>query len=83
MAHFAMRLNNFLQGRYGADAAAHSTYEETSSGPQNHTVWTGTYLIDDMKYGVESRTNKKAAKEAAAQRTIAMLEAEGYTIPNI
>ncbi|KAG0707627.1 hypothetical protein DFH29DRAFT_1066311 [Suillus ampliporus] len=78
-----VRLNNFLQGRYGADAAAHFTYKETSSGPQNLPVWTGTYLVDDKKRGVESGTSKKAAKEAAAQRTIAMLEAEGYTIPNI
>ncbi|KAG1754707.1 uncharacterized protein EDB91DRAFT_1241958 [Suillus paluster] len=77
-----MRLNNFLQGRYGAKAAAHFTYEETSSGPQNNTVWTGTYLIDDMTYGHGTGTNKRAAKEAAAQRTIQLLEAEGFTILN-
>ncbi|KAG1757010.1 hypothetical protein EDB19DRAFT_1900572 [Suillus lakei] len=79
--HFAMRLNNYLQGRYGASFAARFKYEETSSGPQNLTVWAGTYLIDDMKYGEGSATNKKAAKEAAAQKTIEMLEAEGHTVP--
>ncbi|KAG1738682.1 uncharacterized protein EDB91DRAFT_450052 [Suillus paluster] len=77
-----MRLNNFLQGRHGTNATAHFTYEETSSGSQSHTVWTGTYLIDDMTYGHGTGTNKRAAKEAAAQRAIQMLEAEGHTIPN-
>ncbi|KAG2149446.1 hypothetical protein BD769DRAFT_335785 [Suillus cothurnatus] len=76
-----MRLNNFLQARYGAASAARVKYEETSSGPQNLTVWTGTYFINDMKYGEGSATNKKAAKEAAAQQTIEKLEAEGNNVP--
>ncbi|KAG2070959.1 hypothetical protein BDR04DRAFT_1154988 [Suillus decipiens] len=71
-----MRLNNVLQAHYGASAAAHVKYEETSSGPQNLTVWTGTYFIDDMKYGEGSATNKKAAKEAAAQKTLELLAEE-------
>ncbi|KAG2155720.1 hypothetical protein DEU56DRAFT_906891 [Suillus clintonianus] len=81
MNHFALRLNNFLQGRYGSSAATRVKYEETSSGPQNNTMWTGTYLIDDMKYGEGSATSKKVAKEAAAQKTIELLEAEGHTVP--
>ncbi|KAG1779538.1 hypothetical protein EV702DRAFT_73826 [Suillus placidus] len=79
--HFTMRLNNFLQARYGASFAAHFKYEVTSSGPQNLTVWTGTYFIDDIKYGDGSATNKRDAKEAAAQKTIEMLEAEGNDVP--
>ncbi|KAG1813137.1 uncharacterized protein BJ212DRAFT_1482609 [Suillus subaureus] len=79
--HFAMRLNNFLQGRYGASFAAHFKYEDTSSGPQNLTVWTGTYFINDMKYGDGSATTRRVAKEAAAQKTIEMLEAEGNDVP--
>lgn len=35
------------------------------------------HVVNDMKYGEASATNKKAAKEAAAQKTIEMLEAEG------
>jgi dsRNA-specific ribonuclease len=34
-----------------------------------------------MKYGEGSATNKKAAKEAAAQQTIEKLEAEGNNVP--
>ncbi|KAG2044606.1 hypothetical protein BDR03DRAFT_939528 [Suillus americanus] len=81
MNHFALRLNNFLQGRYGTAFATHFKYEDTSSGPQNLAVWTGTYFINDMKYGEGSASTKKAAKEAAAQKTIEMLEAEGNDVP--
>ncbi|KAG2365508.1 hypothetical protein BDR07DRAFT_1481293 [Suillus spraguei] len=76
-----MRLNNVFQARYGASTAAHLKYEETSSGPQNLTVWTGTYFIDDMKYGEGSATNKKAAKEAAAQKTLELLAEENVGPP--
>ncbi|KAG1868254.1 hypothetical protein DFJ58DRAFT_742648 [Suillus subalutaceus] len=80
-SHFTLRLNNFLQGRYGSTFAAHFKYEDTSSGPQHLIVWTGTYFINDMKYGDGSGSSRRAAKEAAAQRTIEMLEAEGNDVP--
>lgn len=38
-----MRLNNYLQGRYGASARNHYEFVATSSGPRNRLVWEGTY----------------------------------------
>ncbi|KAG1793935.1 uncharacterized protein HD556DRAFT_1443312 [Suillus plorans] len=75
-SHFVMHLNNIMQAKYGVSSTSRIKYEETPSGPQNTIVWTVTYFINDMKYGEASATSKKAAKEAAAQKTIDMLEAE-------
>ncbi|KAG2136478.1 uncharacterized protein EDB93DRAFT_1253923 [Suillus bovinus] len=75
-SHSVMQLNNIMQARHGASFAAHMRYEEKRSGPENLTVWTMTCFIDDMKYGEASATSKKAAREAAAQKTIEMMEAE-------
>ncbi|KAG2136480.1 uncharacterized protein EDB93DRAFT_1253924 [Suillus bovinus] len=72
-SHSVMQLNNIMQARYGAFFATHIRYEEGRSGPENLTVWTVTCFVDDMKHGEASSTSKKAAREAAAQKTIEML----------
>ncbi|KAG2118179.1 uncharacterized protein F5147DRAFT_259551 [Suillus discolor] len=75
-SHSVMNLNNIMQAKYGISSTSRIKYEETPSGPQNNTVWTVTYFINDMKYGEASATAKRVAKEAAAQKTIEMLQAE-------
>ncbi|OAX39664.1 hypothetical protein K503DRAFT_799474 [Rhizopogon vinicolor AM-OR11-026] len=79
--HYAMRLNNFFQRRYGASAHKRHQYKDTSSGPQYHLLWEGTYSIDGIKYGVGKGSNKKDVKEAAAEETIRLLAQERVFVP--
>ncbi|KAJ8587785.1 hypothetical protein M405DRAFT_863450 [Rhizopogon salebrosus TDB-379] len=78
--HYTMRLNNYLQARFGASARNHYKYEVKSSGPQNHVEWEGTYRIDDIMYGVAKASSKRDANEGAAKKTIEMLEREGQIV---
>ncbi|OJA12376.1 hypothetical protein AZE42_07547 [Rhizopogon vesiculosus] len=79
--HYAMRLNNFFQKRYGASSYKRHQYEDTSSGPQYCLMWEGTYSIEGIKYGVGKWSNRKDAKEAAAKETIRLLAREGLVVP--
>ncbi|KAJ8588966.1 hypothetical protein M405DRAFT_230359 [Rhizopogon salebrosus TDB-379] len=75
--HFAMRLNNYLQYRFGATMRGHVRWDFVSAGPPNAITWNCTVYINDEVYGVGEGHSKGASRDAAARHVLETLERRG------